>query len=431
MVWKRKLGYGETLWAKSSEITSNNFVFVVELSGAIDVATFEQAFEKASSVYPVLSAKLNREPQGWQLLYDAPRKPILEYARREQDQSYISVVEEGLNRRIGPESDALWYAVLVHGPEASELVLVYNHILGDGLSAYEFTKTLFGCYRGDACPERFAPNSAVNELWPSRPVSPRRMRFGLRYLQQMLRSQKKSVVKLREAQELKPGQIGGSRLISRALGPEKTRTLLHKARQEQTTLHGVLSAALSLSISRSTGLETASVGLSSAVNLRGHLRQKQEGQFGFLVGSVDQILDCEPHTNFWALAREVSHGLKIEMAHERPLFDSWLRYQLVKGHDDFAAAAQVLRKKARSTVLITNLGRLAAVPATDSIEIKHSYHVPSCHLLSRPFISLACVTMHDVLKLNFTYAEPYTELNQVEAVVQGFLDILDEQARLA
>lgn len=424
MIHVRKLGNGEELWARSSQKTSNNFLMVIQLAGTLPIEQFTRAFLQASLLYPILGAKVREFKGQMKLEFGSPSKTKLQTIVRKDSEHWQSIAEQEMNRHLPPTEDQLWTATLLHGELESELILTFNHLLGDGKSGQNFIRSLLEIYssNSDLIPRR--PHPPVNQLLNRHGMSLARGKNISRYIKQTMTLRKKNVYVLPESAKPQNGLYGSTKLISESIDPGLAKLLQKAARAEGTTLHGIICAALLIALREFSGAPSQELGVASAINLRSKIPVDHEDDFGFFVGSIELVRTVESSTDIWQLARSLSQSLKDDIAHERPLFDGFLRGLILKKHPDFDAAAAVMRSNSKSTVHVTNLGRLEFPQYEGSLQVKHCFHVPSCHFLSRPYLVLACVSVHDVLKLNFTYPHPYFKQSQALQIIERFKDIL-------
>ncbi len=423
MMQLRNLGPGEELWARSSQKTSNNFLMVMQLTGKVNFERFADAFQLAISLYPILGANVVELDGKLKLQFGLSAQTKLQCIPRVDAEHWQEIAEQELNQHLPVLGSRLWQATLLLGDEDSELILTFNHILGDGKSGVNLLQSLLAIYTGQLGAQPRLPSPAVNKLMNQRPISWTRLKNLSRFVNQSIKDRKEKVYTLPSAVKNHEG-YGRTELLSEALEPELGNFLQKAARSHGTTVHGVICAALLMALREFSQEPRQNLGVASAVNLRTQLPQQYERDFGFFVGSVELVRAVDESTDIWSLASSLSQALKDDVAAERPLFDGFLRSLILKKFPDFDEAAAIMRANSKSTVHITNLGRIEFPNYEGSLQVKHCFHVPSCHFLSRPYLVLACVTMNQVMKLNFTFPVPFVERPQAARIVERFKAIL-------
>src|SRR5688572_9832643 len=141
-----------------------------------------------------------------------------------------------------------------------------------------------------------------------------------------------------------------------------TSALTARARDEQTTLHGIMSAVVLQALASEYG-GVARLLCGSPVDLRRYLSPPIGDAVGFYVGMAQAAHTVDASVSPWDLARTIHHEIAKQIAGGVPILFhglTWLGFRLdVKRHPTPAAfVAHVRRHPARPSSTLTNLGRL-------------------------------------------------------------------------
>jgi hypothetical protein len=151
------------------------------------------------------------------------------------------------------------------------------------------------------------------------------------------------------------------------LTPESTGKLRKRARQERTTVHGALSAALALAY-RQTNLEwrEAAIRICSLIDTRKMLGLGED--CAVLVDA--EVVAIEPRTSagFWHIARDLTAGLAGAQTLEGVFASRYTLHQMVRNGIDVPTAAAICANAFAHEVMLTNLGELPC--GTDFGELK-------------------------------------------------------------
>jgi NRPS condensation-like uncharacterized protein len=428
----RPLGIGEQLFARLSEKSSNNAILVVVLKGAIDRDRFRRAFEQASQLYPTVGARVAIKDKRECLEFRQGVKGELRIVDRDGPEHWRRIVEEELDRHIPATADQLSRAVLLVDDAGGELVMSSNHVITDGVSGENFTRQILSLYAGAAAPRPLPPFEALERLPRRREAWPKRVRNFLSHVRDYVEQSKRDIYRLPIAQSPQQGAHGVTRFLAESLDGDATKRLAAACRSKGATMHGAICAALLLALrDESKAASPIDIGLSSPVNLRPSLLGDYSEHLGYFAGTVDTVAKLGPDVDVWQLAHYVNQDMGDKISKGRPWFDLALRGMFLKKYKTYEEFASILREKSRSTVLVTNIGRLKGATSFGDLELAHRFHVPSCHFLARAYVVLAAATVGDVMRMTFCYSTPYTDEEMVQRIARGTLERLRTMAEAA
>src|SRR6478735_4654965 len=145
---QRLFSTGEMFWARMCERASNTFVFYCRLQGDVDIDKLKKAVNEAANVFPILGARVIQEDNVFKLETGHPSRHEVRVIARQDENHWHRLMDEELSRRIPMNAESLWDAAILSGPGYSELVLSFNHLIGDGLSAVIFIEEVLSIYSG-------------------------------------------------------------------------------------------------------------------------------------------------------------------------------------------------------------------------------------------------------------------------------------------
>jgi NRPS condensation-like uncharacterized protein len=421
------MGWGELLWWRVSEAGSNNGLMVLELEGATDVERLRHALEQVSLTHPLLRCRGVRDgSRGRFEVPAAPVAPLLVIERRD-DQHWIEVAEDEINRAVPTDAYPLWHLVAVAGPDHAEWILVINHAIVDGLSANLFFDLLLRLYSGEPSP-------------PPRPLPPAFdgiVKHGgplavARYVWAYLRANRGQppALKFPMAKGVTRNTPGRSRLIDITLDEATTSALTKQCKAQRVTLNGLLSAAMLMAASESVeGQAPHRIAMSFAINLRPLLTVDVTPDFGYYVTGAEVAHNVPHDVDAWALARlamkdagRVFHGEHVKLY-------SLVRRVILTFKRTGKSLLDIVPKTAKVCFHITNMGRLDMPTQYGDLRIRRWFHTSSAHLIRNPFICLSSITYGGRLQLTFGYCEPHTDRSMVDRVLARFQDILQRAAQ--
>ena len=100
-------------------------------------------------------------------------------------------------------------------------------------------------------------------------------------------------------------------------------------------------------------------------------------------------------------------------------FDKFNRSMALKKFAEPESFLKVIKENQKSTVLISNVGESGLKNKYGALELKQCYHVPTVHVIDKPFICLAVATHHHELTLSFSYPAHLISRLDVEELADG------------
>lgn len=408
----RALGDMEHGVWRLDQVAPLNFTTTGLVRGPLEVEAARAALPALAARHPLLRSAIAPGSPA-RFLDGAPPLAL----REVRSADWVAVLEEEINTRV-PDAGPLARFTLVHGEAgATRLMVTLHHAIGDGLSgAYLLRDWLAALSRtpgNAAAAPALAPRPALDALLPRGFSGARAFLRHVRYLASEL------LAVLRHGQPLRPRRDATplamdrrARVIPVELPPETTAALVARARDEDTTVHGALSAAMLLGVLADAGRPRAGVAFGSPVNLRGALTPAVGDDVGFFVSMATFRATARLDEPLWALARRVRQALEqlqrrgthLSLVDLMPRILRWLGAERLSPR----ALAQRWEGRIVATTGLTNLGRLQLEDTFGPLTLETSHFAVSPSLFGE-FLATA-TTLRGRLCWNFVWTDPtFTE----------------------
>ena len=348
----RHLGSFEHLFWLVNEHRPVHFTLAAEIVGKTTPADWRDALDRVQARHPLLSVRVDRMP-GWLPRFRRVEEaPIpLKVVAGDPRSAWPAEVGEELATPFDPSSAPLARAVLIHAPDAATLIFAAHHAIADGFAlAHVIRDTLEALAGAELDPLPVTPS--VDEiLGLSGPVA--RLEAAGGRQQPAAVSAKTSPYRPRDGARPK---VQGVRL------PQPlTARLRERAREERTTVHGALVAALAVACAHvSPDWRGIPLRLVSPVNVRRTLGVGED--CGVFLGAATSVLhpgvvDLSA-TGFWDLARHAKSSVLPAQGREGAEAVTSALRQAMRSGPDIATAAEFMLVAFARDALLRNLGEL-------------------------------------------------------------------------
>ncbi len=313
----RPLGEAERFFWLYDQVNCMNFAVYAELDKAIGIEQLERSLNELVQETPALQVKV--ETEGNRLYFVEEDVSSLKVETIQSGTEWKSTVLAEMSQPFSPCSWPMIRCLLLEAPDNKAVVaVIFQHTVADGRSGIDFTKKLLRRALGET-----SSGSAQNRLLPAmESLFPDKQRgIGGKLRGNLFRLLEGFEWKKQGKPEPLPGyqtDIDPERapnsfqlIMEEALLTQ----LLAKAREEKTTLHGLIGAAQLLALREEFG-DSAShaMTLTSLADMRDFLTQPVSAealalQITFLVTThrVDE------QASIWKLARDVRQQLQQKL----------------------------------------------------------------------------------------------------------------------
>lgn len=314
----RPLGEAERFFWLFDRVNCMNFAVYAELDESLEIDRIEQALNELVSVTPALQVRV--ETAGKKLFFVEEQSSLLHVEQIHVEQDWRGTVLDEMVKPFTPCTSPMVRCLLIDGEKTGSIVvMIFQHTIADGRSGIDFAKKLLRRALGEEC-------SGLNQgkLSPAMEANfPNKYRkIGGRIRGNLFRF--REGFEWKRYGELEPfpdykTDIKCERKASsyQLVIEEKLLTKLkQKAREEKTTLHGLIGSAQLLAL-REEFSDKANhpMVLTSLADMRGQLTQpvlveELALQITFLV--TTHRVECG--ASFWELARDIRQQLKHKLA---------------------------------------------------------------------------------------------------------------------
>ena len=284
-------------------------------------------------------------------------------------------------------------AVLIHAPDRSILILGASHSISDGLSLSFMVRDMLSAIAGQPL-EPLAPSRSAEDLLGVEPVSPTSP----------------------AADALQPSPVRGEppSITSLRFTAALTERVVALSRQNGTTLHGALAAAIVLAMRRQVPrFRHETLRMISPVNVRSLLGAGEE--CGMYFTSPKAEFDPARPAAFWDMARATRQNIVDASTREALLAVTAAMQGMTANGLTKAAAADTLRHAFAIDVLLTNLGRTPYGSEFEGLELESLW---TGVLGGLPGIqTVGAATTNGALCLLLTSREPVPSLLEVARTI--------------
>lgn len=334
----RTLGAFEKTFWLLDQIDSKDFALAADISGRQPLENWQKALQLVQQRHPNLSVKIGMDERSRPTLQAVEGLTIpLRMIEVEEDYRWEAEVEKELSVRFNTAQGPLLRVVLVQKPQRTVLILVANHTVADGTSLNYLVRDLLLAVTG-------------TELKAMDPQVSNDQTLGL--------PEDQPIQTVDEVLELGVNTRMVKPLISSLrISEQTTRTIVERAKQEQTTVHGALCAAVVLA-SRKMRAEWREVKMElvSPICTRGALQL--DDNFGLNITTQSVFFEDEQKLSFWDLARLAKAGL--EGTHSVEYVTNYVSFfrSIVFGTNDLQQMIEVLKTAFNHQIMITNLVKI-------------------------------------------------------------------------
>ena len=337
----RSLGSLEHLFWLTDQHHRLHFAVTALISGETRARDWRRALDRLQKRHPIMTVCIDGEPDSVPSFRQAAAAPIpLRIVEEEPELRWEAEVGKELATPFNPIRAPLIRAVLIQGARDAAFMLVAHHSIADGLSlAYAVRDTLAALAGRSLRPLPWLPSQ-----------------------DEMMNVSDSSVDGREQASApmpavYRPHDNARPKVKSLRLPPALTSRVRDRARQERTTVHGALCAALVLA-SREVSAAWREIPLRilSPINARPLLDAGES--CGVFLGATTSVFDRQA-IDFWDIARDARNGVAANQTSENIAAQLSAFRRVVGNGADGATVAEFVAEAFASEVLLTNLGNLS------------------------------------------------------------------------
>jgi hypothetical protein len=429
---ERSLGAVERIFWIGREFAPLNCVITAHVDGRVSADTLVEILARVQARHALLQVRIVNS-DGLRFTSAGVGSIAVRVVESSEPDSWGTELQHELDRRWhgGP----LLNVTLVHSPHESAIICTYHHVIGDGICGLYMMREILTELTGRAhhaarlheppplealVPRMTSSLGKMLVMMPAFDVSSIRGAAGrfVRTLPGVLATTR------RMRDEITGDYIPNmqSRFMQYVLPPDATQALAARSRQERTTVHGALCAAVALSVVEQPP-HSSRVLLGSPINARRFLSQDVGESFALYTTGVATSHKVAVGTNFWDIARDVKRQLddmtnRPEELHRRILAAERLPH--VRNPLLRVGLGWIASGFREFTYVVSNLGRF---DATDEV-LRDVRGLHACVSPTHDGRILAALTFRGSLICNFTNADPYTSAATARALSRNTMEHL-------
>jgi len=373
----RRLGQSEHIYWLLDQLYCLNFVAFAEIEGKLNEKALQRALEVLQLENPTLRTQIVIDGAGRPCFksVSAAERPLKLEVR--ELRNWRGAIESQLVSPFEHEQAPLARFLWFRGKgKKSVVAMVFHHSIADGRSG---VYALFDVLRRatgqnqSVQPKIAQPSSQQLDLIKDKGL----VGWKLKELKFWLAKGKESL-KFREqlpGYDMTPGSTREIKIVPFSIAPEASRALLASCRDNGTTVHGALGAALLFAIADEfEESESRYLGLNSLVDLRSELKGGlTEQDLGLYISTVTTVHPLDKQPDFWRLAREIPKQLKEVMSSgDANLINSvYPEAPLYTPNKSGAKRLQKVVAMAPASSMLTNIGRVDVMPLGKDLRIKN------------------------------------------------------------
>jgi hypothetical protein len=334
----RTLGAFEKTFWLLDQIDSKDFCLAADISGTQPVEKWRNAIDIVQQRHPNLSVRVVLDELARPTLQHVENLPIpLRVVHAEPNYRWEQEVEKELSVRFNTAEGPLLRVVLVQKTDSTVLILAANHTVADGTSLSYLTRDILLAVTGKELKlmEPQVSNDQTLDLPEDLPAQT---------VGQVLELKMKT-------------DVVHPLVSSQRFSEATTRNILDCARQEHTSVHGAICAAV-LIASRKLRPEwdQTRMELVSPICTRGAL--DLDDNVGLNITTQSVFFDHQRYLSFWDLARLAKAGLGGTSSVDYTTdYLSFFR-DIVFGHNDMQQMLDALKQAFNHHIMVTNLVRV-------------------------------------------------------------------------
>ncbi len=349
----RTLGAFEKTFWLLDYIDSKDFAIAGEIEGHRPVSEWREALDKAQRRHPNLSVRI---------LMDAYSRPVFKHAtwmpipmrvlEVDQGHRWEQEVEKELATRFRTEKEVLARAILVQRPNDTVLILTGHHATADGTSMTYLFRDILTAINGQ-------------ELEPMQPQKSNDETLGLPEDQGAIGSE-------RAIPLVKVKKTFAPKISSLRFSTKNTTRIIERSREEKTTVHGALCAAV-LMASRNMRKEWSDKKIELISPICSRKALGVDDSFGLNITTHPVYFEGDQQLSFWDLARLAKAGLEgTDTAEHVRNYINFFR-DLTFNTADIQKIIDTLKEAFNQEIMVTNLGPIKFGTKFGPLKLKALY----------------------------------------------------------
>lgn len=393
---------------------SLNVVIISRIRGTLNEEIVRQALDLAQIHHPRLNCRIVGSLDDLRFETENTQKIPLRIVDNLDSEHWKSVAIDELNSKIDSEK-VLIRSVLVKSGDSNvnHFITTVHHAIIDAISGmYLHSEILSLCH--EILRDNKLPTISKLPVLPSlEDLLPKIVTLN----PQDKQTDKK--IKTLEFEKYLPNELRSCGLVHKKLSPELTKRIVSYSKEENTTVHGVLCAAMLLAVAERIKSEDGSLYLScrSSVDLRRRLNPPvSDENIAMVVSALTSFHEITKDKPFGEVAREVTQQIK-EKLKTSEIYNVVLSYN--KGTEFLLTNPE----RVPFSVFLTNICRVRIPSDYSFFKLEEISYALSLTAMGSVF-ALAASTFEEEMVLNFIYSQPAISQDTINTLINSTISIL-------
>lgn len=420
----RKLGLVENLFEILHDLGAMIEVNAAQIEGPLTPTILQKALDLVQKRHPMLQVHMVGLADGTYFQSEGTSKIPLRVIDKQHENQWLEITEEELHQQFFGGVEPLCRVTLISpftSNGISEIIVTFHHAIIDGLSCINFIHELLA-YCQQIADEKQIPEIATMQLLP-----PLENLLGSNLNSQKFEDYQEKIDReiLTSKLIIESEALASQRrthLINRIISQEMTLKLKEVCKQEKTTIHGALCAAMLLGTAKIAFPDLpVTLSCGSSVNVRKlcvpEVNHEYIGDFAL---AVTENHTLEKTTSFWNLARECKSKISCSISRGFPIRD-----KLLNINKDLMIKISEHQMGRKETVHISNLGQVKFCNEYELFKIKSLYFAPGIHLVGA-CLWLGLVTFNEKLFCSFAHVVPIVSTQTAELLADSAIATMEK-----
>ena len=442
--FNRKLSPSEAMYEKAHRSGGATLVFTARIDGMMTAAILRQALQRLQQRHWMLQVHFAPTNDGVYFQSEGTSQIPLRVIETCDAMHWQNIAEAEVHQTFGENKEPLCRVTALCQPDngrVTDIIATFHHAICDALSGLHFLDhLLMYCQKlamGDTLPIIAAPQvlPPLENLLSGRPLNGNwlTLKFNqIRFLIRLLGIFKKPKLVIEQTAARRDRR---THCLTRCVSADITTQLKKRCRQEGTTVHGALCAAMLLAaanIAREAD-KPVNVSCATTISLRRLCEPEvQEDYMGCIADGTGHTYTLQSNTDFWDLARESKSRLS-ESIRNGEMFMNLLNFG--NSNQTRQARNQKPRKQKPpqkeweppmgriATVMVANAGQVKISGRHGTVKLREIWCLDSVHTMG-PCFGVNVVTLHGRMFCTFPYVVPLLSHQTAAAFVASVMSIV-------
>lgn len=279
---------------------SLNFAVTARVHGPLTLAELQAGLAVLGRRHPLMAVRAAARPDGTPYFTDEGVPPVpVRVVERHTENDWVGETERGVTERTHYLEGPMLRCVWLRGEGVSDLILICDHMVSDGLSGIIAVRDLMAALADPSAPVEPVELPPLHELVPAR-------------VMEQLRVDAESMIPLSDTpppeEEQPHPPLAPVRVVPFELSHSDTAALVGRCRAQRVTVQAALCAAFLRPFAErhpEQPLRRAEI----PVDLRSRMERQVGDACGNLIGLTTIGVDCGPERDLWDVAREAVREL--------------------------------------------------------------------------------------------------------------------------